>query len=75
MPPRRLTSPAGGTSNQRVGIQGVANTDNATNSTGALQYGSDGDVAVDDSGNFHHKSLEFDLVRSGVNQAASTSGW
>ena len=69
-------SNTGDNSNQCVGIQGVANTGNAQNQIGVLQYGSDAD------------DFEFDEVGSTitvspqnsttcdqqVNQAASASG-
>ena len=70
-------SSTGDNSNQCAGIQGVANTGNAQNQIGVIQYGSEAD------------DFEFDEVGSTitvspsnttscdqqVNQAASASGW
>jgi hypothetical protein len=66
----------GDNSNQCVGLQGVANTGNAQNQTGIIQYGSNADdFDFEDSG----ASIEVSPENSTscdqqVNQAASASG-
>jgi hypothetical protein len=64
----------GDNSNACQGIQGVSNTGNAVNNTGVLQYASDGDVEVDDSGNFTISPSSTTTCDQKVNQAASASG-
>ena len=69
-------SNTGDNSNQCVGVQGVANTGNAQNQVGVLQYGSSADdFEFEDSG----ASIEVSPVNAtqcdqAVNQAASASG-
>ena len=64
----------GDNSNACQGIQGVSNTGNAVNNTGILQYASDGDVEVSDSGNFTISPSSSTTCKQEVNQAASASG-
>ncbi|MCA1730205.1 MAG: hypothetical protein LC751_12595 [Actinobacteria bacterium] len=64
----------GDNSNSCQGIQGVSNTGNAVNNTGVLQYASDGDVEVSDSGNFTISPSSSTTCKQEVNQAASASG-
>ena len=60
------------------GIQGVSNTGSAINGTSILQYASDGEIEIDDSGNFaispeQNKAVP-KVCDQQVNQAASASG-
>ena len=69
-------SNTGDNSNQCVGIQGVANTGNAQNQIGVLQYGSEADdFSFEDSGSTitvsPNSSTRCDQA---VNQAATASG-
>src|SRR4028119_1558561 len=66
----------GDNSNQCVGIQGVANTGNAQNQIGVLQYGSEsGDFEFDEVGSTITVSPENSTVcDQQVNQAATASG-
>ncbi len=66
----------GDNSNQCVGIQGVANTGNAQNLTGVIQYGSDADdFEFEDSGASIEVSPEASTTcEQQVNQAASATG-
>jgi hypothetical protein len=64
----------GDNSNACQGIQGISNTGNAVNNTGVLQYASDGDVEVSDSGNFTISPSSTTTCKQEVNQAASASG-
>ena len=65
----------GDNSNSCQGIQGISNTGNAVNNTGVLQYGSDGNVEVQDSGNFTISPSSSTTCNQKVDQAASASGW
>jgi hypothetical protein len=67
---------SGDNSNQCVGIQGVANTGNAQNQIGVLQYGSDADdFEFDEVGSTITVSPENSTTcDQQVNQAASASG-
>jgi hypothetical protein len=69
-------SNTGDNSNQCAGIQGVANTGNAQNQTGVLQYGSTADdFEFDDSGSSIEVSPENSTTcDQQVNQAASATG-
>jgi hypothetical protein len=69
-------SSTGDNSNQCVGIQGVANTGNAQNQIGVLQYGSEsGDFEFDEVGSTITVSPENSTVcDQQVNQAATASG-
>ena len=69
-------SSAGDTSNQCVGIRGVANTGNAQNQTSILQYGSEADdFKFEDSGADIDVSPEASTTcDQQVNQAAAASG-
>ncbi len=69
-------SSTGDNSNQCVGIQGVANTGNAQNQTGVLQYGSEADdFEFEDSGSSIEVSPENSTTcDQQVNQAASAFG-
>ena len=64
----------GDNSNACQGIQGVSNTGSALNNTAVLQYASDGNVEVDDSGNFTISPSSTTTCKQAVNQAASASG-
>ncbi|MDX6380409.1 MAG: hypothetical protein QOI57_1433 [Rubrobacteraceae bacterium] len=64
----------GDNSNACQGIQGISNTGNSVNNTNVLQYGSVGEVAVDDSGNFAIDPSQTTTCDQKVNQAASASG-
>ena len=65
----------GDNSNQCAGIQGVANTGNATNNTGVLQYANeDAEIEVDDSANFEISPSTTTTCKQQVNQAATASG-
>jgi hypothetical protein len=64
----------GDNSNACQGIQGISNTGNAVNNTNVLQNGSEGFVAVDDSGNFTISPSQSTVCKQSVNQAASASG-
>jgi hypothetical protein len=55
-------------------MQGISNTDNSVNSTNVLQYASEGDVEVDDSGNFTIDPTSTTTCDQKVNQAASAGG-
>jgi hypothetical protein len=59
-------------------VQGINNTGNALNNTNVLQYATEGEVEVDDSGNFaispeQNKNVQT-VCDQKVNQAASASG-
>src|SRR3954453_15715905 len=64
----------GDNSNQCIGLQPISNTGNALNSTNVLQYASEGDVKVDDSGNLTISPSLTTTCDQKVNQAASASG-
>jgi hypothetical protein len=66
----------GDNSNQCVGIQGVANTGNAQNQIGVIQYGSEADdFSFEDSGaSITVSPNSFTSCDQRVNQAASASG-
>ena len=64
----------GDNSNQCIGLQPISNTGNALNSTNVLQYASEGDVKVDDSGNLTISPSQSTTCDQKVNQAASASG-
>ncbi len=70
-------SGTGDNSNQTVGIQGVANTGNAQNQIGVIQYGSEADdFSIEDSGaSITVSPNSFTSCEQQVNQAASASGW
>src|SRR3954453_13960939 len=63
----------GDNSNQCIGLQPISNTGNAVNSTGVLQYGSLGEVGVDDSGNLTISPSQTTTCDQKVDQAASAS--
>jgi hypothetical protein len=67
----------GDNSNQCAGIQGVANTGNAQNQVGVIQYGSEAeDIEFEDSGaSITVSPNSFTSCDQQVNQAASASGW
>jgi|SRR5215208_1647048 len=67
----------GDNSNQCAGIQGVANTGNAQNQVGVIQYGSEADdIEFRDSGaSITVSPNSFTSCDQQVNQAASASGW
>jgi hypothetical protein len=69
-------SNTGDNSNQCAGIQGVANTGNAQNQTGVVQYGSEsGDFEFDEVGSTIEVSPENTTTcDQQVNQAASATG-
>src|SRR3954453_2108149 len=64
----------GDNSNACQGIQGISNTGNSVNSTNVLQYASQGEVGVKDSGNFEISPSQTTTCKNAVNQAASASG-
>jgi hypothetical protein len=66
----------GDNSNQCVGLQGVANTGNAQNQIGVIQYGSEADdFEFDEAGSTITVSPEISTTcDQQVNQAASASG-
>jgi hypothetical protein len=64
----------GDNSNQCAGIQGVSNTGNAVDKTSILQVLSEGDIEVDDSGNFTISPTSTTTCDQQVNQAATASG-
>ena len=66
----------GDNSNSCQGVQGVNNTGNAVQNTSVLQYATpDGEVEVDDSGNFAISPSSTTTCKDQqVNQAASASG-
>jgi hypothetical protein len=64
----------GDNSNACQGIQGINNTGNALSNTNVLQYATEGEVEVDDSGNFEISPSSTTTCKSDVNQAASASG-
>jgi hypothetical protein len=70
-------SNSGDNSNQCAGIQGVANTGNAQNQVGIIQYGSEAeDIEFRDSGaSITVSPNSFTSCEQQVNQAASASGW
>jgi hypothetical protein len=70
-------SNSGDNSNQCAGIQGVANTGNAQNQVGVIQYGSEADdIEFEDSGaSITVSPNSFTSCDQQVNQAASASGW
>jgi hypothetical protein len=70
-------SNTGDNSNQCAGIQGVANTGNAQNQVGVIQYGSEADdIEFRDSGaSITVSPNSFTSCDQQVNQAASASGW
>jgi hypothetical protein len=70
-------SNTGDNSNQCAGIQGVANTGNAQNQVGVIQYGSEAeDIEFEDSGaSITVSPNSFTSCDQQVNQAASASGW
>src|ERR671917_1136233 len=70
-------SNTGDNSNQCAGIQGVANTGNAQNQIGVIQYGSEAeDIEFEDSGaSITVSPNSFTSCDQQVNQAASASGW
>jgi hypothetical protein len=59
-------------------VQGINNTGNALSNTNVLQYATEGEVEVDDSGNFEIDPTQNENVPKvcdqQVNQAASASG-
>lgn len=65
----------GDNSNQCVGLQQAGNTGNAQSQVGVLQYGSEGDVSVKDSGSSIEvsPSNETSCTQS-VNQTATATG-
>jgi hypothetical protein len=68
----------GANSNACQMIQGISNTGNAVNNTNALQYASQGEIGVKDSGNFtispeQNKGVS-KVCDQQANQAASASG-
>jgi hypothetical protein len=67
----------GDNSNQCAGIQGVANTGNAQNQIGVLQYGSEADdFGFEDSGaSINVSPSNYTSCDQQVNQAASASSW
>src|SRR5918993_1080316 len=67
----------GDNSNQCAGIQGVANTGNAQNQVGVIQYGSEAeDIEFEDSGaSITVSPNSFTSCDQQVNQAATASGW
>jgi hypothetical protein len=64
----------GDNSNACQGIQGISNTGNSVNSTNVLQYASEGEIGVSDSGNFTISPSQTTTCDQKVNQAASASG-
>jgi hypothetical protein len=64
----------GDNSNACQGIQGISNTGNAVNNPNILQYASEGEVEIDDSGNFEISPSSTTTCSQQVNQAASASG-
>ena len=64
----------GDNSNSCQPIEGVSNTGNALQNTNFLQYISDSDLEVDDSGNFEVNPTTTTTCTQTVNQAASASG-
>ena len=70
-------SNTGDNSNQCAGIQGVANTGNAQNQVGVIQYGSEAeDIEFEDSGaSITVSPNSFTSCEQQVNQAATASGW
>ena len=72
-------SNTGDNSNQCAGIQGVANTGNAQNQVGVIQYGSEAqDIEFEDSGaSIEVSPSNFTSCEQEVNQAASAyhHGW
>jgi hypothetical protein len=70
-------SNSGDNSNQCAGIQGVANTGNAQNQVGVIQYGSEADdIELEDSGaSITVSPNSFTSCEQQVNQAATASGW
>jgi hypothetical protein len=70
-------SSTGDNSNQCAGIQGVANTGNAQNQIGVIQYGSEADdFDLEDVGSTITVSpSNTTTCEQQVNQAASASGW
>jgi hypothetical protein len=64
----------GDNSSSCQGVQGVNNTGNAVQNTGVLQYASpDGEVEVDDSGNFAISPSSTTTCDQKVQQAASSA--
>jgi hypothetical protein len=70
-------SNTGSNSNQCAGIQGVANTGNAQNQIGVIQYGSEADdFSFEDSGaSITVSPNSFTSCDQQVNQSASAFGW
>src|ERR671913_564400 len=70
-------SNTGDNSNQCAGIQGIANTGNAQNQVGVIQYGSEADdFEFEDSGaSITVSPNSFTSCDQQVNQAATASGW
>jgi hypothetical protein len=65
----------GDNSNACQGVQGVNNTGNAVQNSGFLQYASeDGEIEIDDAGNFEISPESSTSCTQQVNQAASASG-
>jgi hypothetical protein len=64
----------GDNSNSCQGVQGINNTGNALTQTNVLQYATEGEVEVDDSGNFAIDPSQTTTCKNAVNQAASASG-
>jgi hypothetical protein len=65
----------GDNSNQCAGGQGVSNTGNSTSATSVTRVDSDqGDVQVEDSGNFEASPTSTTTCKQQVDQAASASG-
>ena len=64
----------GDNANQCIGLQPISNTGNAADNTDALQYGSGGDVGVDDAGNLTMDPSQTTTCDQKVDQAASANG-
>src|SRR3954462_13123742 len=63
----------GDNSNACQGIQGINNTGNAVTNTSLLQYASEGELEVEDSGNFAISPSTSTTCDQQVNQAASAA--
>jgi hypothetical protein len=65
----------GDNSNSCQGVQGINNTGNAVQNSGFLQYANpDGEIEIDDAGNFAISPSSSTSCTQQVNQAASASG-
>jgi ABC-type oligopeptide transport system substrate-binding subunit len=64
----------GDNSNACQMVQGINNTGNAVNNTSLLQYASEGELEVEDTGSFEISPDQSNSCEQQVNQAASASG-